>query len=148
MHRHRNPQIGSVTEKLRAGESLRRDTHQCELVSVQFDDAADDGWIGAKTAFPVAVSKDGDGVASRRPIVFRNERAAHDGLRSEPDEVVPGYDLSPDHLRLVTVGKAQWHAEVREDIGEDIVLLAIVQVIWEGKLAGNVQSRSGGIDRD
>src|SRR5438270_5324328 len=98
-------------------------------MAVQTQLLADDIRSAAKAPLPQAVTDHRHRMRVWYFILFSRERAAQDCSHSKHVEEVTRHYRTGDQIRLIVAASAHSDAAVRQQSAEDLVLVAVVQVV-------------------
>jgi hypothetical protein len=88
-----------------AGAATR---HNGELMLIDEDGPADDGWVGVEVRAPVAIADDGDGKLARSVGIFGGQKEpANFRLDAENGEEVAGDEFAPHAFGMVFFAYAE-----------------------------------------
>src|SRR5262245_24074627 len=126
----------TVTKKTCAGKSLPRHADDREIVAVQPDDPADDVRVAVEPPLPESVIEHGKWVSPGTPVVLHRKEPPGRGLHPQSGEVIARDQLAPDQFGLViTIFQTDRNAVMNEEAAENVVVVAVVLVIWIRKFA-------------
>ena len=99
---------------------------------VNLDGLPDDPFIAAKTLLPELIAEDNQRVFVCHPAFVGSERPAQGGLQSEGREIIAGDQLDPCTFSLPLGAKADGRRRIANEVGKDVLKLAIVLKAWIG----------------
>src|SRR5438105_1386145 len=74
----------------------------------------------------------------RRPILLGKERPPDQRFHTEHVKVVARNDARPNSFGLLTVAQIKWQYLMGDQTGENLILVAVVQVVDVGRREGGV----------
>src|SRR6266851_2063851 len=137
LHHQRGPHIECEARK-GAGEILGSDTDDREVMLVQGHRSSENVWIGTEAPLPQSIADHNDCMRVWCPILFGKKRAPDQRFYAEDVKVIARNDGSPHTLRLLAAPQIKRQHLVGDQTGEDLILVAVVQVVDVGRRQGGV----------
>src|SRR6266851_6045409 len=137
LHHYRGPHIECEARK-GAGKILRSDADDREVVLVEGDRSSQNVWIGAEAPLPQSIADHNDWMRVWCPILFGKKRAPDQRSYSKDVKVIPRNDSSPYTLWFLAAAQIKRQHLVGDQTGEDLILVAVVQVVDIGRRESGV----------
>src|SRR6266481_9934721 len=137
LHHNRGPHIQCEARK-GAGKILRSDADDREVVLVEGYRSSENVWIGTEAPLPQSIADHNDWMRVWCPILFGKKRAPDQRSYSKDVKVIPRNDSSPYTLWFLAAAQIKRQHLVGDQTGEDLILVAVVQVVDIGRREGGV----------
>src|SRR5260370_27352732 len=137
LHHHRGPPIKCEARE-GAAEILGSYADDREVMLVQGDRSSENVWISTEAPLPQSIADHNDWMRVWCPVLFGKKRAPDQRFYAEDVKVVARNDSSPHTLWLLAAAQIKRQHLVSDQTGEDLILVAVVQVV-------DIRRRDGGV---
>src|SRR5690242_340719 len=107
-------------------------------MTVDLDGLPDDPFIAAKTLLPKLIAERNQRVFVCNPAFVGSERAAKGGLQSKGRKVIASNQFDPGAFSLALGAKADRRRRIANEVGKDVLQLAVILKIGVGHVGREV----------